>query len=473
VRCNDETNTHTFYVDGVQLEAGLPTSTAIGTMGAGYAWSGTAHNSTTVRTVTVVNPTTHVGLLSSNATWTVATWVRVPYAADATWNTYPLVWDARGADNNNRAYVWFDQSTDTWEVYINGGFRLSSAAQTFAAGAWVYLVVTADFTNDAYALYVDGALVDTDTTALTVPVLTAWRLGSVYDGTYQCGFTIAEYAVFDALLTADEIAALYAFNKPLVDTGAIDKPGIYLYDGQFRLASNSSGARIEMTNAEIAGYDSGGTKQFYLRATDGVGCAGAGAVRLDSTGLVFDSSTGISSTCAWKSGATTYGRIYALHDAGPTYHALYLNVPSIAALDSVFWVDVDAPAGYEAAIHLSASNGTDVGGLEIYDDAGTFTARLYSTEHVLIQCGASDYIALSGGYTYSTYDIRVSAIGGIYVGGDVNVDSGDVWCTGEISTDGGTTKWDLGGYSVGAPTIEGYLTVVVNGSTYRLAAEAV
>ena len=43
--------------------------------------------------------------------------------------------------------------------------------------------------------------------------------------------------------------------------------------------------RIEITGDEIAGYDSGSTKQFYLQASDGKAYAGGGSVLLDSSGL--------------------------------------------------------------------------------------------------------------------------------------------------------------------------------------------
>jgi len=78
----------------------------------------------------------------------------------------------------------------------------------------------------------------------------------------------------------------------------------------------------------------------------------------------------------------------------------------------------------------------------------------------------------SAGYAeFVAADVRIA--NGLYVGAvDVDPDADDVWCDGEISTDGGTTKWNLGGYTAGAPTVDGYLTVVVGGTTYRIAVDA-
>ncbi len=48
--------------------------------------------------------------------------------------------------------------------------------------------------------------------------------------------------------------------------------------------------------------------------------------------------------------------------------------------------------------------------------------------------------------------------------------AGDVWCSGLISTDSGTTKWDLGGYTASAPAATGYVTVTINGTAYKFLA---
>jgi hypothetical protein len=56
-----------------------------GSAGTGYAWTGTADNSTSTRTATEANLDAHVGLISGNDTLTFAMWVQIPYDADATW----------------------------------------------------------------------------------------------------------------------------------------------------------------------------------------------------------------------------------------------------------------------------------------------------------------------------------------------------------------------------------------------------
>lgn len=69
-----------------------------------------------------------------------------------------------------------------------------------------------------------------------------------------------------------------------------------------------------------------------------------------------------------------------------------------------------------------------------------------------------DFIRVGGGVITLGYDGGFG-VASVKVGGNLATGSGP-W-------------WYLGGYSVGAPSATGYLTVVVNGTTYRIAAQAV
>jgi len=135
-------------------------------------------------------------------------------------------------------------------------------------------------------------------------VLTAWRLGSAYNSSGQCGFVIAEYAVLDSLLTADEIAALYILNKPLVDAGATDKPGIYLYDGKFALASSETGARTVIDTSGIWAYDASNNHAFGLSLQDGVSWGG---FTINKSDLVLGHNRSGSAAILWDQSAGTFG----------------------------------------------------------------------------------------------------------------------------------------------------------------------
>jgi hypothetical protein len=199
-------------LDGMQLEeAGYETSYIDGSL-SWASWSGTEFDSTSTRTATEVNLDDHATLLSGNDTWTLSAWVQPQYDADGTWpDISNYVFDTRGADNNNRVILRYNSTDDRWDVYINGGDRIASgSAQTFSAGDWIHLVLTVDFSNDEYKLYVNGVLYDSSTTSLSHPTLTDCILLSRYNagGNFFNG-ALAEAAVFDSILTAEEVSALY------------------------------------------------------------------------------------------------------------------------------------------------------------------------------------------------------------------------------------------------------------------------
>ena len=53
-------------------------------------------------------------------------------------------------------------------------------------------------------------------------------MGTLWSG--RGGWALGEYRVFDRVLTADEIAAIYSLGKPLTDTGAFSTPVINARD---------------------------------------------------------------------------------------------------------------------------------------------------------------------------------------------------------------------------------------------------
>jgi len=258
------------YFGAAQIEKrAVATSFAAGNLGSGYAWGGTADESTTTRTATEVEFDDQVGQLSGTNTLSFRLVVQVPYDSDATWargSSYNYVFSTRGAAGNSIRCA-YDEDDDKWTVYINGAEIFQSSAQTFSAGDWYELLLTCDFSNDEYYLYVNGEEDGSDTSSLAAPTLTDVEIGALTGGTSQGGFTFVEFAVLGSILTADEAAALYTWDKPMIDTGAIERPGIYLLDGLFRLASSSTGARTEIDVDGIKAYTS--SAQSVAIDTDG------------------------------------------------------------------------------------------------------------------------------------------------------------------------------------------------------------
>lgn len=247
---------NTVQVANVQAEiAPAATSYCDGSMGAGYSWSGAPHQSTSVRTTNQINLDGSIGLISARDTMSFATWVQMPYASNATWySKNNCVMDVYGSAGG-RLLIRFDAPNSRFGVYINGSWAYGSAL-TFSAGDWLHLVFTVDYASDGYRLYVNGQLAVQSAVAKVATVLEQWNIGTSYVGTYHTGFAFSEYAVFGRVLTAEEVAGLYASGKPLTDMGATSKPGIFILDGEFDLRSSVTGARVQLDLNGIHAYSS-------------------------------------------------------------------------------------------------------------------------------------------------------------------------------------------------------------------------
>jgi len=203
-----------FYVDGVDLvEADYVSSHVDGNLGPGYEWdTPTPHDDTSTRAETVFDLDDYADDLSDQPELTFRIVLSASYDYDdADWpqaSDNP-VFDLRGADNNNRIYCYFHNTTNAFVVYINGADRLQPSAVAFEAGDRIELVITLDFSSDVYKLYLDGTLVDTDTTALTAPTaLAAWKLGAYYTEIWQSGWAIEQYQVFSKEFTQAEVTLM-------------------------------------------------------------------------------------------------------------------------------------------------------------------------------------------------------------------------------------------------------------------------
>jgi len=436
-----------FYVDCAQVEeSAYATSYLDGSLGTGYAWSGAAHNSTSTRTETIVDLDALVGLISGNNTMSFRCVAQMPYDADADWPTVTnYIYDARGADNNNRIILGYQATDDVFVVYVNGGYRITNGSvQTFDAGDWVDIVVTIDFTNDEYYMYVNGVLDGSATTVLAAAVLTDWKLGGDYNAGGQHGMACAEYAVFDRVLTATEVAALYALGKPAMDTGAMDTPGIYILDGRFKIASALTGNRVEIDADEIAGYSSAGVKQFYLQSSDGKAVAGAGAVILDADGLAIDAGELDKNSVRWMDGAVEVAHTRAWESGGTHYVHFYSLAP-------------DATHVSYMALHAEADDGTD-SILSVISKSNTADPRVEAAI-----AGTAEFQVRTGG-------VRITK--GLYVGTLSGVPTeDDIICDGTIKT-ALNHEWDLGDVVGGTITPDTKIHIKIDGNWYTLTAEA-
>jgi hypothetical protein len=259
------------------------------------SWSGTAHNSTSTRTSTEVNLDDLVGLASGNGTVTYALTAQMPYDYDDTWPTNPTALDIN-ISAGGRLFLRYVGSGN-WRVYYNSFSEYMDSALTFSAGDTLQFVVTCDYDSNEFSYYVNGVLEDSGTASVTAPTITEMNLGSAYAANYHANAAISEFALFDSILTAEEISALYQRNAPLVDNGAFDTPGIYILDGQFSLATSTSGARTEIKTSGWWAYRADAEEAFALSLEDSISWGGQtldqGDVMIgrDSEYMLWDAST--------------------------------------------------------------------------------------------------------------------------------------------------------------------------------------
>jgi len=205
------------YIDGVQAEEnGYATTYCDGSLGPGYAWSGTEHGSTSTRTVTEVNLDDHASLLDGNMAFTVLCWVRPQYDYDATWpHEYARVFSAY-EDSDNGIRIAYRTAPGTDELYAvveseaTTVTLLPDSSTEFSAGDELFIVLTVDFTNDEYVLYLNGVAIASDSTALSViSPLSQMNIGSQYNATSQSGFAFSAVVLLDRAVTAAEITTFY------------------------------------------------------------------------------------------------------------------------------------------------------------------------------------------------------------------------------------------------------------------------
>ena len=196
----------TVYVDGVQLEAlAYATTYADGTLCTGYAWTGTANNSTSTRTrVNVKYPNT--GNISFTA-GSVSLWVKRVVTANTRQFHFGIGGDGFTIEswNTGGAAFTIKQSNNTYKTTTPGG--------SFSQGQWIHFLATWSGSN--LTMYVDGSSVGTndtwDGTVSSVVSSSDIRLGYYQDASDNL-FTdsiLSDLRIFDRALSSGQVAQLY------------------------------------------------------------------------------------------------------------------------------------------------------------------------------------------------------------------------------------------------------------------------
>jgi len=398
-----------------------PSTFIHGNAGEGYEWTGDEHDSISTRTKSyLLLDDFAANLIANNDTLSFRFVVQAPYDHDVEWpaGTYAqTIMDARDSGDLGNTYllVRYNENTNRFSVVLGSNSTVLHPAEfAFSKGDWLDIWVTLDFAEDVYTMYVDGKQVGRSTNAQTSHTLNVWNLGSSVQEGNQPGWAFAEFAVFGRIVTPFEITQAYGLQRPLVDIAAIQKPMHTILDGGFRFLSSMTGERIEITPSEVAGFSSDNTKQFYLQASDGKAYAGAGAVVLDASGVIFN---------------------------GPSRLIQFTNDPEnvieIGRDATCFLIqETVAPAGVKGLFSIEWNDG-DIELLLDYNDLAD-TVKIFSYAPLTIAAVSIDLDA------------------------PVNADS--------YSTDGGANKWTFEAHDAvipGAP--KGRLRLRINGTLYYIA----
>lgn len=187
------TGAFTYHADAAQFEAGSPTPYLDGSLGTGYAWTGTAHASTSTRTaatLTYTNP-------AQASAGSVGLWW-LP-ACDNTGPTMYLF-----SEGSLKAYF---NATDDKIYFSNGTNTISTAALTFSANVIQFL--TFAWGPSGLRIYRNGALAASGTTH-TAPTLGATLyVGSDTAGANQANGVIDELAIYDYERSLSQISSAY------------------------------------------------------------------------------------------------------------------------------------------------------------------------------------------------------------------------------------------------------------------------
>jgi hypothetical protein len=398
VGSTDSVNGHTTYIDGIQFELGNPTSTCIGSM-AHCTWgAGTPHVDA------VSNREGNIVSVPLPGTINAA-------AGSIVVNFKQLTWSYVGgflfrAGNANAEFDAFINSTGTLIYRINGSNRLTTT--NVAAGQEHQVVFTWDVATDTSQMYLDGVQVGggngTCGGGAWTPD-TVMYIGSIAASSgYALGGTVSQFATLGRVLTADEIAALYITGKPLVDAGAVDVPGVYIYDGKFLVANRATGIRQVLAPTYLSigsdptfssgtgiwlGLD-GETPKFRIGTTAGNRISWDGSTLTVVGSITITGGSGIANLTDAGACATadtidevpegdTYGRVRQTDLSGG-----HLKLSSYTVIDGE-WYD-------RAGVEIDANTG-----INIYGKENALTTRATKTGTIQCYVGADGAIYAGGG----------------------------------------------------------------------------
>jgi hypothetical protein len=405
------TNTQWFF-DGWQVEARAYTTPYVdGSLGSGYAWTGTAHASTSSRTAAVL--AYPINNTISPVRGSVSMWILMEYYKVGLGG---VLWNAGDANGEFQGQV---SAAGSLQLYINGN---TVTHQTQVPAGWHHVAFTWDVPANTMRVYLDGVpSTSAGTPSTTLPTLhpSTIQIGgsSLIGTTYNHNSLIDDFAILDRALTADEITAIYNSNAPLnvsrsnyelmltedgygkvianaagiYGTDTSNKPTFSLVNagttvngevmtaGDTMLGDNSSGKGNVLFDQSTGALNiRAGTTNILSFSSAGVI---EGAMNLGASGGIYQGSTGSFSSVGtgikiWRGNGTTDGGV-----AGDCIIGVFDSGAYTMSITPSNAITIVGGTGYEGkrALSFVQSNGTKLGEVYSYTDGSTYNAMRIGT----------------------------------------------------------------------------------------------
>jgi hypothetical protein len=340
----------TVYTDGVQIEQVASSMPYVdGSLGTGYAWSGTAHASTSTRAASTAAPAS----LVDNTSGTVAFWFNSPSLDTSAQCPF-------GSSNgDSTGGVFFSLKSSGIYAYHNYATSQSLSPQYVSAisnNTWYQAVYTWDNSTRSGTLYVNGLPQQTVayTQAITIGAYIQ-NLGTCTKTSYTAfNGTLDDMRVYSRALEGAEVAKLYSLGPAPVGYWKMDDA---LWNGTANEAADSSGAGNYMLAKGTTGT-----------ATIGVGHNGSAGKFIRANGHYLCTNNGSGTTCADDNDVDITGDLTV---------GFWLKAPSTSSTTQVP-VAKYSGCGYEVVI--GAGGTVNLGGRA--GDCGSYTSSGASTTSV-------------------------------------------------------------------------------------------
>lgn len=264
--------------------------------------------------------------------------------------------------------------------------------------------------------------------------------------------SIAASEIMANTITAAEVAAgaITATEMTVAQLSAITASMGTLTAGTIQTdGPGNNRVVLDMVNG-LRGISAANVVQFHLNPTTGKAYFGVNAVVLDVDGITIDMGGDLRNRISFNHLGTERGYIWPkAYSAGP-HLAINCGPPTISTHGSDIILNAvpHGGSGFQTGIDIISKYAAVHGYIGFHTEDG-------------------NELIVKGGRIEVYNDLRVGK--GLYVGSlFTDPDDDDIWCDGEISTNGGTDKFDLGAWvGSGDITSDGYIRAKINGVNFR------